>query len=53
MKLLVVLVKKKDGTWRLRVDYPKLDMITKQDTYQLHRIDDSLDALTGSKFFST
>ena len=48
----VVLVRK-DQTWRLCVDYRKLNAVTKQDAYPLPRIDDSLDALFGSKLFST
>jgi transposase InsO family protein len=49
----VVLVKKKDGTLRFCVDYRKLNDLTKKDVYPLPRIDDCLDALSGSTWFST
>jgi len=35
------------------VDYRKLNSVTIQDAYPLPRIDESLDALAGSKYFST
>lgn len=49
----VVLVKKKDGTTRFCIDYRKLNNVTIKDAYPLPRIDDSLDQLSGTKYFST
>ncbi|GBN46994.1 Transposon Ty3-G Gag-Pol polyprotein [Araneus ventricosus] len=44
---------KKGGSTRFCVDYRKLNEITIKDSYPLPRIDDNLDALNGSQWFST
>ena len=49
----VVLVNKKDGTKRFCVDYRKLNSVTIKDAYPVPRIDETLDALQGSKWFCT
>lgn len=49
----VVLVTKKDGTKRLCVDYRGLNVATVKDAYPVPRIDETLDALGGAKWFST
>jgi len=49
----VVLVKKKDGSTRFCIDYRKINTITHKDAYPLPRIDDTLDTLSGAKWFST
>ena len=43
----------KDGTTRFCVDYRKVNEVTRKDAYPLPRVDDTLDTLAGSKFFST
>ena len=48
----IVLVKKKDGTWRLRIDYKALNKITVWNWYPIPRIDNLLHQLRGSKIFS-
>ena len=49
----VVLVSKKDGTKRFCVDYRKLNSVTIKDAYPVPRIDETFDALSGVKWFST
>ena len=49
----VVLVRKKDQSWHFCVDYKRLNAVTLQNAYPLPYIDESLDALAGSKYFST
>ena len=49
----VVLVTKKDGGVRFCVDYRVLNSLTKKDAYPLPPVSECLDALAGSKWFST
>ena len=48
----IALVQKKDLTWRLCVDYRKLNDKTIKDAYPIPRIEDNLDSLSCSKWFS-
>ncbi|PIK46224.1 Retrovirus-related Pol polyprotein from transposon [Apostichopus japonicus] len=49
----IVLVKKKNGGTRFCVDYRKVNALTEKDSYPIPRIADSLDAMTGARWFST
>lgn len=49
----IVMVRKKDGSLRLCVDYRKLNQKTKKDAYNLPRIDMLIDSLKGAKYFAS
>jgi len=49
---LVLLVKKKDGSMRLCVDYRQLNKVTIKNRYPLPRIDDLMVQLVGAEVFS-
>ncbi|GKB97344.1 putative reverse transcriptase domain-containing protein [Tanacetum coccineum] len=48
----VLFVKKKDGSFRMCIDYRELNKLTVKNSYPLPRIDDLFDQLQGSQFFS-
>jgi hypothetical protein len=47
-----LLVKKKDGTLHLCIDYRQLNKVTVKNRYPLPRIDDLFDQLKGARVFS-
>lgn len=49
----VVMVKKREGTWRFCVDYRMLNKVTIKDKYPLPRIPDLLRSIKDSKYFVT
>lgn len=49
----VVMVRKKEGTWRFCVDYRMLNKITIKDKYPLPRIPELLRSVKASQFFIT
>ena len=49
----IVMVQKHDGSWRMCVDYRKLNEKTIKDAYPIPRVDENLDALSGADWFSS
>ena len=48
----VIFIRKKDGSWRLCIDYRQLNKATIKNQYPLPRIDDLFDQMKGATVFS-
>jgi len=48
----VLLVQKKDGSWRFCVDYRKLNAVTVKNRFPMPVIEEILEELAGAKFFT-
>ncbi|GJV17235.1 putative reverse transcriptase domain-containing protein [Tanacetum coccineum] len=48
----ILFAKKKDGSFRMCIDYRELNKLTIKNRYPLPRIDDLFDQLQGSQYFS-
>ena len=50
---LIVIIRQKDGSARFCVNYCKLNAVTRRYAYPFPRIDNTIDTLSGSQWFST
>ena len=53
MAFPIVLVRKKDGTLRMCVDYRRLNTVAEADAYLMPRVDDLIDSLGKARYVTT
>ena len=49
----VVMIKKPDGTYRMSVDFRKLNAMTEKESYPLPKLEETLEKLSETKYYST
>ena len=49
----VVMIKKPDGTYRMSVDFRKLNAMTEKESYPLPKLEETLERLSETKYYST
>ena len=49
----VVLVKKKNGEFRFAIDFRRVNQVTRKDSFPMPLVSDTLDALSGTQYFTT
>ena len=47
------MVRKRDGGWRMCVDYRRLNLVTRFDCSPLPRLDEALDTFASASVFSS
>jgi len=48
----IILVKKKNGSWRVCTNFRTLNAITIKGSFPVHTVDESIDELFGASIFS-
>ena len=48
----ILLLKKKEDTWRMCINYRRLNKVTIKNSYPLPRADDLIDRLQGARYFT-
>jgi len=47
------MVRKKDDSFRFRIDYRRVNAVTIKDAFPVRDVKDALDSLRGAKYFAT